>query len=126
MTLRPCLDCGTPSPRARCDRCRPPLRSRPSRAAGYDTAWDALSRRARRLQPWCSDCGAVDDLTCDHSPEAWRRKDAGLPIRLVDVDVVCRRCNSARGKARGVDPNDRWPGAAPLAQVWDSHLGDLP
>ena len=72
----------------------------PTTARGYGSAWQRLSARARRLQPFCSDCGATDDLTADHSPEAWERVAAGLPVRLADVDVVCRGCNSRRGRAR--------------------------
>lgn len=105
--LKPCLSCGEPTDAGSyCDDCQPKRAPRPpraSRSAGYDTAWDLLSKRARRLQPWCSDCGATAKLACDHSPEAWRRHDAGLPIRLVDVDVVCARCNNRRGAARGSD-----------------------
>ena len=100
MTMTPCLECGEPSNGPRCDEHRRPAASRPSRAAGYDTAWDRLSRRARKLQPFCSDCGTRDDLTTDHSPEAWKRKERGLAIRLEDVSVVCRACNSRRGAAR--------------------------
>ena len=37
---------------------------------GYDRRWRVLSERARKLQPWCSDCGATEDLQADHSPEA--------------------------------------------------------
>ena len=78
MTLRPCVVCGEPTTRGRCPQHR-----------GYDAAWDRLSRKARRLQPFCSDCGAVEDLQTDHTPEAWTRKVAGKTIRLQDVDVVC-------------------------------------
>lgn len=108
MTMTSCLECGEPSNGPRCPEHRPPSVSRPSRAAGYDAAWDRLSRRARKLQPFCSDCGATDDLTCDHSPEAWDRKSRGLAIRLQDVDVCCRSCNSRRGRARtrGEGAND--------------------
>ena len=86
MTWTPCMTCGEPSEATYC-----PEHTRhswkPSAAArGYDWRWLQLSRRARRLQPFCSDCGATDDLTADHSPEAWRRKEAGLVIRLKDVD----------------------------------------
>lgn len=102
MTLLPCLDCGRPSPASRCDEHtvdrRPPKAN--TKARGYDHVWRKLSERARRLQPWCSDCGTVEDLTTDHSPEAWKRKANGLPIRLADVDVVCRPCNGKRGPAR--------------------------
>ena len=109
MTLRPCLDCGEPSERARCpdhtvDR-------KPSKLErGYDGAWKRLSKRARRLQPFCSDCGATSDLQGDHSPQAWQRHAEGKPIRLVDVDVVCGPCNRARGAARGSDQGGH-PGA---------------
>lgn len=101
--MKPCLGCGDLAATAWCTACRPPKREpypkRP-RALGYDTAWDKLSRRARAIQKWCSDCGTEDDLTCDHSEAAWRRKAAGQPIRLTDVDVVCRSCNGKRGRAR--------------------------
>jgi hypothetical protein len=43
----------------------------------------------------------MDDLTADHTELAWQRFDAGKTIRLQDIDVVCRSCNSARGEARG-------------------------
>ena len=117
-----CADCGTPWERehsqSRCPECHPPPARTPARIAaedrrgtrqsrGYGAAWSRLSRRARRLQPWCSDCGRPDELTADHSPRAWRRHALGLPIRLEDVDVVCRRCNAERGPARGPDALER-------------------
>ena len=116
--LSVCADCGTVYERhtssAHCDECRPPrertarrIRSEARRgtpkARGYDAAWHRLSKRARRRQPFCSDCGREDHLTTDHSPEAWQRREAGLPVRLEDVDVVCVWCNSERGPARGPD-----------------------
>ncbi len=100
MTLRPCIDCGEPTGRSRCDDHRLGDSKPPARTRGYGTTWDKLSQRARRLQPWCSDCGTTSDLTCDHLPSAWERHDAGLVIRLEDVDVVCRPCNGKRGAAR--------------------------
>lgn len=103
--LKACSDCGELTDRARCAACRP-RDPRPSGTQrGYDSAWQRLSKRARRLQPFCTDCGTTADLSVDHSPEAWRRHEAGLEIRLVDVEVVCVRCNSRRGAARG--PNTR-------------------
>ena len=98
--LKPCVTCGQPSDQARCTEHRPTAGTRPSRAAGYDARWDRLSRQARKLQPFCTDCGATEDLTGDHSPEAWARKERGLPIRLQDIDVRCRSCNSRKGAAR--------------------------
>lgn len=75
---------------------------------GYGYRWEKLSKRARELQPFCSDCGRTDTLTGDHSTEAWKRHDAGLPIRLKDIDVVCRQCNTDRGAARGIDATDKY------------------
>lgn len=132
-----CSDCGTSYERtgssSRCEECTPP----PARTArrivaeqrrgtakdrGYDQRWRRLSERARRLQPFCTDCGRPDHLTTDHSPEAWRRREAGLPIRLEDVDVVCVWCNSDRGPARGPDAVERptmGSQAAELEQLTD-------
>lgn len=59
-----------------------------------------IVRRARRLQRFCTDCGATEDLTVDHSEEAWRRRARGLSIRLCDVQILCRSCNSRKGAAR--------------------------
>lgn len=101
MTLKPCVACGEPSDKSRCPEHRPKDRKRPRQQRGYDAHWQALSKRARRLQPFCTDCGTTEDLQTDHSPEAWERKAAGLPIRLQDIDVVCGPCNRDRGAARG-------------------------
>lgn len=103
MTLRPCIECGEPTETERCEQHRLIRNSVKTSAyeRGYDHAWRKLSERARRLQPFCSDCGATDDLQTDHSPEAWARKAAGKAIRLCDVDVVCGPCNRNRGAARG-------------------------
>lgn len=101
MTLRPCIDCGEPTDGARCvEHARPSSPKASASSRGYDAAWQRLSAKARRLQPFCADCGATDDLQADHRPEAWARKAAGKPIRLADVDVVCGPCNRRRGAAR--------------------------
>lgn len=115
MLSTPCMDCGEPTKDGtRCSDCATaharvqtvaqrtrPDRKAPAAARGYDSAWRRLSERARRLQPFCTDCGTRQDLQADHSPEAWERKERGLPIRLEDVDVVCGACNRKRGAARG-------------------------
>lgn len=103
MTMRPCIECGEPTEQARCDEHLLPRNDVKTSAysRGYDHAWRKLSERARQLQPFCSDCGATEDLQCDHTPEAWKRKSAGKTIRLRDVDVVCGPCNRKRGAARG-------------------------
>lgn len=105
MTLKPCVVCGEPSAKSRCESHRPKDRKPSRQQRGYDAAWQELSRRARRLQPFCTDCGATEDLQSDHSPEAWQRKAAGKTIRLQDIAVVCGDCNIRRGKARGGDPS---------------------
>lgn len=105
----PCVDCGELTAGTRCPAClerRAAVRevrlpNRYPEAQGYNYAWRKLSRRARKLQPFCSDCGTASNLECDHSPAAWERVEAGKPLRLEDVDVVCHRCNVKRGAARG-------------------------
>lgn len=113
-----CSMCGAPFDRdmgiAQCEACKP--RDDGSKDAkrgnrherGYDNTWERLSKRARKLQPFCLDCGATDDLTGDHTEEAWKRREAGKVIRLQDIEVVCRRCNSERGAARGEKSSNRW------------------
>ena len=102
MTMRPCIECGEISSQSRCEEHRlaggKHLESAHQR--GYDYAWRRLSERARKLQPFCTDCGATEDLQTDHSPEAWKRKESGKSIRLKDVAVVCGPCNRKRGAAR--------------------------
>lgn len=107
---RPCLTCGELSEQSRCDLCAPTFtaasrrtyeqRRLSPRKRGYDAAWTRLSARARALQPWCSRCGTSEDLTTDHTPQAWARKAEGLPIRLEDVDVLCRSHNASLGSSR--------------------------
>jgi 5-methylcytosine-specific restriction enzyme A len=106
--LRPCLDCGTPSEGSRCDEhaAAQAAATRPrsyEAERGYDRAWRALSARARRMSPMCEVCFTAEDLTADHTPEAWRRKAAGLPVRLRDIRILCRRHNASAGPARGAD-----------------------
>lgn len=99
MTARPCLGCGQITQATRCTDCaalrsqRVEIRRGTSRDRGYDSRWDRLSRRARRMQPFCTDCGTTENLTADHL--RW-------PARtLADVEVCCLDCNIKRGAARG-------------------------
>lgn len=143
-TLRSvCADCGTVYERerdgARCPTCAPPRavtvasvqherRRGSSTARGYDQRWRRLSERARRMQPFCSQCGSEEQLTTDHSPQAWARRDAGLSIRLSDVLVLCQRCNNAAGPARGpaaVEHRTNADDAAALDALADDVPDDL-
>jgi len=105
MLMTSCLECGEVSDGPRCELHRPKESPKPETGKLYDWNWQKLSKRARRLQPFCSDCFAREDLQADHSPEAWERKAAGKPIRLQDIDVVCGDCNIKRGSARGDNIN---------------------
>lgn len=110
---KPCLSCGELSERSRCDGCevqnnklnaRGRVKNERNREADRQKygspAWRALSARARRLQPWCSDCGTSEDLTTDHLPSAWERVAQGKSIRLRDVQVLCRSHNAKRGSSQ--------------------------
>lgn len=121
VTLRPCIECGELSQSERCDDHKLNASGKHALSPyerGYDAAWRKLSERARRLQPFCSDCGATDDLQTDHTPRAWARKAAGKVIRLKDVDVVCGACNRARGSAR--------PGADRRSAFATERVGAIP
>lgn len=116
MTLKPCLQCGELSEAARCPlhRTTAPRASRQER--GYVSGWDALSKRARLLQPWCLDCGGTESLSADHTPRAWARAARRLPVRLCDVVVLCGGCNASRGSSR--------PGTERYA-AWEAEDGDV-
>lgn len=106
--MRICLTCGEIAERSYCEECFPEVRKaqKPKRTTsahqqGYDSRWRRLSRKARTLQPFCSDCGATEDLQLDHTPETWDRWRERKPIRLEHTGgVVCGPCNRARGAAR--------------------------
>ena len=121
MTMRPCIECGEISESERCEAHKLKSGGTHSQSAyerGYDHAWRKLSERARRLQPFCSDCGSTEDLQTDHTPQAWARQAAGKAIRLKDVAVVCGPCNRARGAAR--------PGAESRSALATERVGATP
>lgn len=58
------------------------------------------------MQPWCSTCGSRDQLTVDHTPGAWQKRERGDRLTLADfaaglLSVECLQCNVAKGHARG-------------------------
>lgn len=97
-----CLTCGEPSEQAYCPDHKTPHapKAKTSTERGYDHRWQKLSKRARRIQPFCTDCGSTENLTLDHSPRAWERYYTGKNIRLIDTAVLCMDCNIARGQQR--------------------------
>lgn len=115
-----CTDCSRPE-RQQAERRRSDYRQDKgltTKQRGYTGAWRRLSERARELSPLCEDCGATDDLTGDHSVEAWQRYAAGKTIRLKDIAVVCRTCNAERGAARGESASDDHRGGAAYLDLW--------
>lgn len=89
MAMRPCLTCGTPSPAG--GGC--PRHPRPGATArGYTSQWQRTSRAAIAAHPWCTHCGATHDLTTDHITP----KRHGGTDHADNLQVLCRRCNSAK------------------------------
>lgn len=127
--MKICLNCGEPSQNSYCDEHLLEVRKaqRPkktsSTARGYGSRWARLSRKARKLQPFCTDCGSTQDLQLDHTEETWWRHFNGKPIGLEHTGgVVCAPCNVARGQARpggGGSPDTR-PRLGPVGQITDS------
>jgi 5-methylcytosine-specific restriction enzyme A len=131
----PCLDCGNPTlHRPRCPECRRArqrqLKKRANKA--YDGQWRKLSKRARSLQPWCSRCGATNNLTADHvHPLARGGKTRNLKLG-VDVDVLCNRCNAAKGTTIAAAPvrqlvlplQDEPPGVLPRPHWGVQRVGE--
>lgn len=110
--LRPCTECGELSERSRCVEHRPKDDRASKRSDAKTTAWTKLSIRARRIQPWCSNCGTTANLEADHSPRAWARQDAGKTVRLCDITVLCGRCNVRAGSSQaGTERYARWADA---------------
>lgn len=97
--MKVCAECGEPTTSTYCDEHTPPRPSAHQR--GYDTKHRKLSKQARKLAPFCEDCGTTKNLTLDHGPETWARREEGKTLRLRDYrGVICRACQNKRGAAR--------------------------
>jgi 5-methylcytosine-specific restriction endonuclease McrA len=97
MSPRPCLGCGEPTTGSRCPDCAipRPARPQPSRKDRHRTAaWDRLSARLRRQQPWCEGCGSTENLTADHKVPISIAPE--LALEPLNVRVLCRSCNSRK------------------------------
>lgn len=100
MTLRACATCGDLTEHTYCTDHAPRDQRVKHRTDTSAATWKNLSIKARRLQPFCLLCGRTANLQADHSPRAWARREAGLPIRLADVTVLCGPCNSGAGSSK--------------------------
>lgn len=110
MTLRPCLDCGEPGDRPRCAEHVRPVHAEPrdrSHVHWNGTRWKKLSAIARRLMPWCADCGRRTQLTTDHVIPVSARPD--LAYELDNLMTRCKPCNGRKG--------DTMPDAATVAAI---------
>lgn len=90
--MKPCVQCGEPSEGSRCDDHK--LMRHSTRKAN-SARWQRLSRRLRRLQPWCDQCGTKDRLQVDHIIPVSERPD--LEYVLANLRILCASCNSSRG-----------------------------
>ncbi len=82
---RPCLDCGHLTRNGpRCPRHADALPL-------HGAAWSRMARAWVVAHPVCIECGATEDLTCDHIEPGTLR--GGL-------QTLCRSCNSKKGGAR--------------------------
>lgn len=97
--LKPCVTCGEVSEKSRCEEHRPKDTRVDRRRDTGSATWINLSKRARKIQPFCQLCGATEDLQADHSPRAWAREAARKALRLCDVTVLCGGCNSNAGSS---------------------------
>ena len=96
MRLKAC-SCGRTHPLG--TRCPTKERERDARRGtrtqrGLDNRWLRLRDKAIALQPWCSYCGATENLTGDHRIP---RSQGGVARTVDDIIVACRSCNSRRG-----------------------------
>ncbi len=95
---RPCLTCGAITRHgSRCPNCtaRQERKRGTTTQRGYGSDWQARSRHITRLVGRCEACGAehtaTNPLTLDHVIAKARGGTDDL------VQVLCRRCNSAKG-----------------------------
>ena len=101
MTRLPvrCLGCGTicqprPNQDGRCDRCYlMGQRLRNVVRHHYTGQWPTIRKALLAARPWCQACQATADLTVDHIVPVSR----GGTHEGHNLQVLCRRCNSAKG-----------------------------
>ena len=96
MTLQPCIECGELSQNNRCAAHRI-IRPRADKtntthvAFKNDARWKKLSKKLRKLSPFCELCGTSDDLTVDHRVRAVDRPEWSYEID--NCRILCRYHN---------------------------------
>jgi len=86
-----CVECGTPCEGSRCDQ----HRRKDTRGRRRTARWDALSKRLRKLSPFCEVPGCTStDLTVDHVIPVSEAPE--LEYEPLNCRVLCRHHNSAR------------------------------
>jgi 5-methylcytosine-specific restriction endonuclease McrA len=96
VTLRPCLDCGTPSDGPRCPAHTTTTKQRPKGHIHTNTTrWKNLSKRLRKLSPFCELCGAREQLSVDHILPVSEAPE--LVFAEENLRVGCLSCNGSRG-----------------------------
>jgi 5-methylcytosine-specific restriction endonuclease McrA len=98
---RPCISCGDViSSGSRCDDCKLPAkpRARPKGHHRNTERWKQLSRRLRRLSPFCELCGATRLLEVDHVIPYEEALMLGIDeYNQHNLRVCCKSCNGRRG-----------------------------
>ncbi|WP_165612733.1 HNH endonuclease signature motif containing protein [Mycobacterium kubicae] len=97
---RPCIACGAIiSSGSRCDDCRlsskQPDNSKRHAIRSNPTRWKNLSKRLRRLSPFCELCGATSRLQVDHIIPLGEAEQLGISAyEIANLRVLCRTCTS--------------------------------
>lgn len=95
--MRPCLDCGEPTDGPRCpEHTTTDTRVRDKAHVHTNTArWKALSKRLRKLSPFCELCGAIEQLSVDHILPVSEAPE--LAYAEENCRIACLTCNGRRG-----------------------------
>lgn len=98
---RPCLSCGTLTTRVtRCAACQKAWEAERAHRRGgiYKGNWQATSREARRLAPWCHCTGCA---RCTLAPAGTGCISMDLCLDHEHGQVECRACNASHRRNPG-------------------------
>jgi 5-methylcytosine-specific restriction endonuclease McrA len=96
---RPCANCDEVIDNGSyCSACKP-KDNRPNRShlLLHTARWEHLSKRLRKLSPFCENCSNTKHLSVDHIIPVNERPD--LIFALPNLRVLCMECNRERGNA---------------------------